>query len=155
MLRDIKYFLVQESTLPHIGRLFCPQRNWLKCTRHCNKRRWQGPERDSGLSMFVLVANAKLTFDCVVGTFTILSPIVLLRAQQLKPGEKKERKQGRVQGKFRIDIDCIVWTFTTLSPIVLLWEEEEGRRERKKGRVHPQSAQVVRAHHGQGACPPP
>ena len=86
--------------------------------------------------MFVLVANAKLTFDCVVGTFTILSPIVLLRAQQLKPGEKKERKQGRVQGKCRIDIDCIVWTFTTLSPIVLLWEEEEGRRERKGGSTH-------------------
>ena len=61
---------------------------------------------------------------------------------------RKERKKGRVQGKCKIDIDCIVWTFTTLSPIVLLWEEEE--RERKGGRVHPQSAQVVPAHHGKG-----
>ena len=49
--------------------------------------------------MFVLVANAKLTFDCVVGTFTILSPIVLLRAEQLKLGEKKERKKERKKGR--------------------------------------------------------
>ena len=75
MSRDMKYFLIQESTLPHIGRLFCP-------------------ERDGGLNMFVLVANANLTFNFVVGTFAILSPIVLLRAQQLKPGEIKKEREG-------------------------------------------------------------
>ena len=44
--------------------------------------------------MFVLVANANLTFNFVVGTFAILSPIVLLRAQQLKPGEIKKEREG-------------------------------------------------------------